>query len=213
MVLLFNKVLVAIRSVHGNMASGTIAFRSNAEIGATVGRRYPHFRAMTALAELPDIAHFEHVTPGRAVVLMAGHTSIVAHRIMFIDERSAFILVAPYAECLRIGPQLMLFIGAMWVVAARAGHCTFFHLMMRGLVEIGLHVRVAGETQLHLRSTDHRALSDGVHLELLIAAWMDIVAGDARNTGAGMLAESCMALFTGLFVALETGFGELCRSE
>ena len=85
--------------------------------------------------------------------------------------------------------------------------------MVCWFIEIRFGGIVARETEFGLRAADHRALTDRIHLCLLLFRRMDIVTRHACDTGASMLADLPVALLTLRGVALQACLTKLGRSE
>ena len=71
---------------------------------------------------------------------------------VFVSERTLLVRVALYARRVRAGGEscLLELETAVGVVTIAALHCAFKHLVMKGLVEVGLYFVVTAYAELRL---------------------------------------------------------------
>lgn len=102
------------------------------------------------------------------MLFVACGAAIDRARVVFVNERSAFILVTGDAECLGICSQLVLLVAAVRVMTIGARHDAFGQAMMRRLVKIGACRLVAVEAEFGWFCAEHRDVAFRVHRVLVV---------------------------------------------
>ena len=162
-------------------------------------------RAVTLVAQRVDIRHIQQPRVLRAVRGVASQASLRLHRCMLINERPARLRVALGADRILIGRGLQVVVseGAVRIVAVRASHEAFIHLVVEGHIEGRLDVCVTSEAK-------HRLF--GLEQDSLGSSLMHGVASKTAHVGLGMgrskevRMSSCVAVKAGGI----DGFGAGC---
>jgi len=108
---------------------------------------------VTLQAEQINIAHPQHVSIGATVGNVTGRAPLNFHRLMLEDERALLVGMAGETDGIlcRRGPHLLWPNRAVDVVAVRALNQAFIHAMVKGHLELGFLLQMAGVTKLRLR--------------------------------------------------------------
>ena len=82
---------------------------------------------------------------------------------MLINKRTSLFRMALYTDRIAgdAAAQALVLEGAMRIVTIAAIYQTFIHFVMEGLRKSGLHVSVAGVTELRLRNLEKAGLASG----------------------------------------------------
>ena len=109
---------------------------------------------------------------------VAAHATFGLHRGVLVDKRPARLRVALGADRILVCGRLQVVIPecSVNVMAIAALHQLFIHLVVEGHIERRLHVRVALEAEVRLRSLQQR----------LFLAGVNVVAADAAYVGLGV---------------------------
>ena len=92
---------------------------------------------VAAQAERTGIAEFQHVARRASMLFVTCRAAVDRAGVVFVDERSAFLLVTGDAERLRLGAKLMRLVTAMGIVAVRAVQHALGQAVVRRLVKVG----------------------------------------------------------------------------
>jgi len=129
-------------------------------------------RAMALIAQRVDIRHVQQPRILRAMGCVAPQTPLRLDRGMLVNERPTRLCVTFGADRILIGRGFQVVVpeGAVRIVAVRASHEAFIHLVVEGHVEGRLDVRVALEAKRRLFGLEQDSLGSSL---------MHGVAGDA----------------------------------
>lgn len=142
---------------------------------------------------------------------VTGDATLESRRVMFIHERSAFVLVTIQAEGLLVGAKLMFLRRAVRIMTTGAFDDAFLQAVMRRLVEVRVNRIMAGETQVCLLAFEHCAHTGIVHFMLMLSTRVHVVAAGAADASAEMFAQLTMALFARALMAIEAGLRHFVR--
>jgi hypothetical protein len=143
-------LLVTEVAVQESRAAEVMQPRRNGTKGSVHGRLWSRKVGVALQAHEADLRPGEHARVGRAVRLMAGHTTFEPHGGMLVSERPSLVAMALEAAGFvgvggLDGPRQE---AAVWIVAIHAGHGALRHPMLEWLLKAGPHIRMARGAQL-----------------------------------------------------------------
>lgn len=112
--------------------------------------------AVTRETQLVHPSEFQQPRIGRAMRRMAGRTSFGLERRVLVSERTLLVCMTFNARRIGAGcqPRLLEFETAVRIVTITALHRAFEHLVMKGLVEVGLNLVVTADTELRFSNLE-----------------------------------------------------------
>lgn len=144
----------------------------------TMYRTRPN-RTVALVAQRGNARHIQQPGVLRSMRSVATHAAFRPHRGVLKDERSARFHVALGADSVLICSRLQVALSecAVRIVAIRAGHHAFVHLVVEGHAELRLLIVMASEAEIRLCCLEQRGL---------LLALVNAVAADATHVRLGV---------------------------